>query len=692
MPLPSLPSPTSGSWKIRLAPLLLILVIGMIVSTLSLLAIFCYHHGKNIIQHFIQRDLIQASQSVTSRMHQRFEQTEYLLREWEQLCNHQIVSFSNEDRMTRYMAEQLRQAPHVAWLYYGQHPGGEFIGVRHGESQNIILNKSTPDPKSGAQKEWALPLHGNPVPLTVTNAAPFDPRERPWYVAAMKRQGYFWTDPYLFHEGPMGITISKAHRHPATGAVQGVFAADFHLKDFEKFLAEIHVSPRGGTFLINSDGDILARPAEKTSLFPNELILAAIQKFGTRIGEMHQHSEPEWTDFTWNSEVYEAVIDAFEVPGEKHWLTLIILPRSDTIGYVFDQLKGMIFIGLGVVFVSIFTGNLLARKLASPIDQISRDLAEVGRFNITDQISPSSHIHELSVVSDSVDRMKKSLRSFGRYVPVDLVHRLLECGQEAVLGGDIRRVTILFTDLAGFTQFSENQPPEKIVPHLAIHLKAITEAVNAHHGSVDKYLGDGVLALFNAPETDAKHVVHACEAALDALRRLPPHRKGDSQPYSRIGLHTGEALVGNIGTPDRFDFTAIGDTVNLASRMEGLNKLYGTRALATSEVMQESGDSFLWRNLDRVAVKGRSSETNIHELITHRNIATKEILEATAEYETGLDLYLRQKFVEAIPHFKSAQRLRPEDDAATLFLVRIGEFIKTPPPPDWNGVFVATTK
>ena len=273
----------------------------------------------------------------------------------------------------------------------------------------------------------------------------------------------------------------------------------------------------------------------------------------------------------------------------------------------------------------------MAVRIARPLRTIADDLLQVAQFRLAPHPSPQSFVREVAVVADAVDRMKASLRSFGRYVPADLVREMLAQGQEARLGGETRCLTIHFSDIESFTTLSEHLTPTDLVRHLAEYLDCMSETIRDQQGTIDKFIGDGIMAFWNAPNAVPDHAAQACRAALRAQERLAalrPRWEAAGQPVfkARIGLHTGEVIVGNFGTEERFAYTAMGDPVNLASRLEGQNKAYGTYICASQAVRDAAGPDFEWRRLDRVAVVGRSEGTDMYELLGERGTVAAEIL------------------------------------------------------------------
>jgi adenylate cyclase len=258
-------------------------------------------------------------------------------------------------------------------------------------------------------------------------------------------------------------------------------------------------------------------------------------------------------------------------------------------------------------------------------------------------------------------------------------------------------LTLFFSDIAGFTTTSERIAPNALVAQLAEYLEAMTEVIRAEGGTIDKYIGDGIVAFFNAPRLQPMHAAAACRAALAAqvaLSVLQIRWAAADQPAfpTRIGLNTGEVLVGNIGTLERFAYTAIGDAMNLASRLESLNKTYGTVIIASEAVRMAAGFGFEWRRLDRVAVVGRQQGTLVFELLGETGQLPQWLLRARDRYETALDAYFVGRFAEATAGFADAALLRPGDRTADMMAQRARELAQNPPNPDWDGVFVSFQK
>jgi adenylate cyclase len=293
-------------------------------------------------------------------------------------------------------------------------------------------------------------------------------------------------------------------------------------------------------------------------------------------------------------------------------------------------------------------------------------------------------------------REKRWLRqAFSRYVSSSLVEMITAQPERLRLGGDKVEVTVMFADLAGFTTISEGLSPEKLIHLLNEYFTAMTEIILAHQGTVDKYIGDAIMAFWGAPLPVVKPATLACQAALAMHRELEPlqHRfqqHGLPPVEARIGLHTGLAIVGNVGSKERFNYTVMGDTVNLASRLEGVNKIYGTHILLSESTFNQIQDEFLCRELDLVRVKGRQQPVAIYELLGDKTARAQ--FPWLAPFTAGLAAYRQGQWNKAAARFQEVLTQRPGDPPTLCFLQRLATYQQQPPPPDWQGVFSLETK
>ena len=285
---------------------------------------------------------------------------------------------------------------------------------------------------------------------------------------------------------------------------------------------------------------------------------------------------------------------------------------------------------------------------------------------------------------------------FGKYVSPLVINNLIKNPDSLVLGGEKRNITIFFSDIRGFTSISEKLTPEELVHLLNEYLTEMTSIIINSQGLVDKYMGDAIMAFWGAPLDQPDHAELACESSLQMIKKLNELKKKwekENIPAFDIGigLNSGDAVVGNMGSSSRFDYTAMGDNVNIASRMEGLNKVYGTNIIMTDKTYKTVKEKYVSRKLDYVKVKGKRKPILIHELIQEKDGTSKDLQDFITAYETGLGLYIEKKWDKAIDSFKKAHKIM-KDKASDLFINRCKEFMKNPPPKDWDGVWEMKTK
>ena len=291
------------------------------------------------------------------------------------------------------------------------------------------------------------------------------------------------------------------------------------------------------------------------------------------------------------------------------------------------------------------------------------------------------------------ERIRKTFES---YVAPAVVQEMLKHPEQLRLGGERREITVLFTDIRGFTTMSENLDPEALVKLLHDFLNPMSNIIINQGGTIDKYMGDAIMALFGAPLTQTDHPRLACRAALEMVASLaalnqtwaeqgrPPLRVG-------VGVNTGPVAVGNMGSDRLFDYTAVGDNVNLASRLEGLNKYYGTSILVSDTTAKALEHSFILRDIDLVRVKGKVQGVRIHELIGEGE-PDPELARFLGSYHQALALYRERRFAESVDAFTEALKLHPADATCQRYLTLAQKHHETPPDHDWEAVTVMDGK
>lgn len=297
----------------------------------------------------------------------------------------------------------------------------------------------------------------------------------------------------------------------------------------------------------------------------------------------------------------------------------------------------------------------------------------------------------------TADRQRRQFKqALSQYVSPSVVEAILRDPSKLKLGGERRRMSVLFSDIRGFTTISEGMTPEKLVQILNIYLDRMTNLVFANTGVLDKYIGDAVMAFWNAPFDQPAHAKLAVATAIDMRDALAEMNRakqfGDIELRIGIGVNTGDMIVGNVGGASRFDYTVIGDHVNLASRLEGLTKEYHVDILVTEATVRELGADMLTRKLDKVAVKGKKEPIVIYEVMEPMRVAVESHQTLARDFEVALESYFAKKFQDARARCDAILVTHPDDGPTSNLRERARAFITNPPPESWNGAWIYTKK
>ncbi len=675
----------------RLRTLISITLGGLLVATVGFIGWLGYSSSHRTIKLLTEQEFALVTGATLSEIGNFLnDPANRLLDELSLRARRGMLNLKDDKALGFDLAERLRVNPNLAWISYSDAKTGHFVGVwRNGD--DVVLNVSSPG--HGQPVENIVTPEGAEIPYHRPGPTYYDPRVYGWYQNAVQSDTTVWSKPYKFVDGDKGITASRAWRTSASAAPEGVFTVDFYLKDLEGLVDGIAQRIKGFAVILEPDGELVA-----ASEHPEARALASALsdwvKDHPEFKNINGQSSSSLIPMRVNGVLYFAALDHINTPSGLRCVVAGMVRESVVFGRVKRTAAQMGLIGLAGLALALVAGSFMAYRISEPLRTLGADLAKVGQFQLAQRDIPRSVVREVNQLSDAANRMKSGLRSFIKYVPDDLVRQLLSSGKEAVLGGEIRRLTVFFSDIEGFSGHSEQVMPNVLVQELAKYFEVLSRRLRQHSGTIDKYIGDGLLGFFNAPQKVPHHENLACRATLIGLQELALEQKeGRMVPFrTRVGLHCGDVLVGNIGTPERFAYTVLGDVVNVASRLENLNKIYGTGILASGDIREHAGDDFEWRHLDRVAVAGRKGSMDIHELIGLKEGVDEDRLHRRKLYEEALGLYLARSFWDARRLFGQVAELCPTDKAALLMMVRCDHMLAQEPDADWDGVFVHLLK
>ncbi|HKH96089.1 MAG TPA: adenylate/guanylate cyclase domain-containing protein, partial [Beijerinckiaceae bacterium] len=510
---------------------------------------------------------------------------------------------------------------------------------------------------------------------------------QPWLVEASGWSEAGWVE---VPQTPDGKDRAVAYVDPAGGGAL-VFMIGFDR--FAKLLGDIAVGRTGRSFVLGPDGAIvIASHSEKAPR------LAAMDRVALAAGRIVAVRPATGKNVDENTRLdvdgagYAVGLSPLWLQG---WQLAIVVPEAEFLGPIDETIRNAAIGLILFVIVASLIGILAGRRfVALPIARVVDDIALIERFELEGVPRRPSWLREIDRLSAALVRMSAGLADFAKFIPTDLVRSLLAEGIRAEPGGTRREITVLFSDLAGFTGLSERLG-DGVVPVVSSYLDLASTAIADENGTIDKFIGDAVMAFWGAPRPDPEQALHACRAALAIAASvdriaLPPGLSDELRV--RIGIESGPAVVGNIGSSTRLNYTALGDTVNLASRLEGVNKIYGTTIIIIGQATRAAGGNRVSvRELDAVAVYGRSEGIRIYELVGLR-AGSDGVPGWVAAYEEALSLYGAGHFEAALEKLDVVEELRPGDGPTRRLATRCRGLLAEPPSTGWVPVTMLDAK
>ena len=646
---------------------------------------------------------------------------------------------------------QLKLYPQFALMYFGSEQGDFWMNAREQDlsistqvidratdtpesdqvlQQARLLPQETPEQVGAVERLispflrtlwWHRNAEGEVLRTEETRNYVYDPRWRTWYQNAKNTAQQGWTDAYIFSSsgrlyasGKPGVTVSSPVM--SSGRFVGAVGVDIILEELSSFVASQRIGKSGRAFILNGKGETIALKdySEVIVTGPDGKIrLSHIREIRDKaITDSYGHlrgglgisgREGFGLDHTVNlrfesdSVRFLACYKPFPADFGPEWYVGIVVPENDFVGDLRRTLLFILAVSVLILAVLILFSLYVSRTITLPIKGLTEEAGRIRDLQVDDCEMTDSIFREIHNLTAAFESMKAGLRSFKKYVPEEIVRYLIRSGEEANLGGQDARVTISFCDISDFTSIAESMEPHGLVIHLAEYMSAFSDILLKHSATVDKYIGDAIMAFWNAPLPIPDHARQACLAALEcrsklAALRLQWRREGKPLLSSRIVVHTGDVVVGNMGSEKRLNYTVVGDAVNLASRLDSLAKLYGTTILVSEDSYREVKEQFAFRKLDKVVVKGRTRSITIYELLGEQGSLSEPRRAFVHIYEAALGEYFRRNWQQAQSLFRKAYSLKPRDKSSALLYRRCGQYAHNPPPPNWDGGFVFTHK
>ena len=589
---------------------------------------------------------------------------------------------------------QLRSQPTISWVAFAWPDGAFFAGHKLGDGV-IEMLEITGDRKIRINRYEYV---SDDIRLKASRVEDtnYSVTDQEWFREAIRSNDEHWS---TLTTHPNGERLAAAFASPIEidQKPAGVIAIIIELTRVSNFLSQLTVGKSAGAFILERDGRVVASPDANASevnalktdhpLFP--VAVDAIRQAGSAYNP--GEGEVFRSQVSRDGKVYQAVLTPISFPG---WSLVTVVPESEFLGPVQMTIRKLV-IGLAalIVFAGLLSAWLAQRLIAAPLIKVVGEIRHVERFDLDKVERHPSRLTEIENLSGAIGDMAQGLAAFRKYIPADLVKRLISDGNGARLGGAVRPMSVMFIDLAGFTGMSERLG-DRIIPLLSRYFDCVSTQIQDQGGTIDKFIGDAVMAFWGAPAPNPDHAADCCRAALACRRALAEASLVDDhgQPIKiRIGVNSGDMLVGNIGSEVRLNYTVIGDAVNIASRLESTNKTYGSTIIIGPETRRLAGERIVVRELDRLAVYGRAGGLQIYELLGMAGEFGGS-LDWVKCYETGLAAWRARDFTAGIAAFEKVLAIRPDDAASSAMIQRCKQQLENPGAEDWDGTTVARTK
>ncbi|CAL7961136.1 adenylate cyclase [Gammaproteobacteria bacterium] len=626
-----------------------------------------------------------------------------------QMLNSGVIKPEYSDKFAKFLYSLISDDLSICGAYWAG-ADGNFYWLNRVDNGNYLEQVVLRGSNGNRSIEKLFNAQGM---LLSVKELPFDGRDirlRPWYQRAKQTKERVWV-VYKFlkvngHQGePLALTVAFP-LYDSKGNLLGVFGVDMLIETISKYVHDIRITKNSTISIVGGhDGngylvslhDLSNKKLFEGKEFPkiDSLDLPWLKKSFAIYQQNHQSPFIYSVGNKRYVAAYEEIVD---IRTTYPWFVSTVTPMDDITAPLRKRvLVSMIFISVALFF-GIILASILALGISRPIGRLAHDANFICQLRLMEIKERFSRILEIDEIEQSFVKMRNALGSFQRYMPVVLVKKLIASNKVATVGGETKELTLIFTDIENFTQLSEHINSQELMQYLSRYFQAITKVIIEMNGTVDKYMGDGLMAFWGAPVDDPEHALHACQAVLQiqiALKQLNEEFRIENKPVvaTRIGINTGEVVVGNVGSDERLNYTSLGDPVNLASRLEGLNKIYGTWIIVSEFTYNKVKDSFKFRLLDKVAVKGKQQGVYVYEFLGDVAVIPDLKLEqynkgffgAFSHYEAG-------DWQTAINLFNDLDKKYPEDLLIKMFIKRCLVFSANHPPANWDGIWMMTEK
>jgi adenylate cyclase len=689
----------------------LLVMIALLVGAILLSTIYTANRiRRNASRNLIERAMSRAESDLTGF----FNPIQRILRLSRRWAESGLIDPNDNASLNALFMPILDQAPHISSFNLGDDQGRGFLLLKledrwrnrrvNAEAWGDRIEFQEWSDEATLIREWQVD--------EPEDRERYDPRVRAWYRVAIDDaerieagaelpEGVYWTEPYAFFStGAPGISASVHARGP--DGKRFVLALDVSLANLSNFTRQLKISSHGFAAIIDEQRRVIGLPNDPMFDDPRNRSRALLKRApdlgipaiadGAAAYRALGATLPDIFSFESGGETYWAQFRPYALGIDRNFVIIVAIPEDDLLGVVQQQRLLFVAISLLAMLGASLMAIGLSRRFSNPLRELARNSQRMGQLDLTPSPAIESSLTEVDQLAEEQERMRIALDAFSKYVPVELVRELLRRGEAAKIGGSERDITILFSDVIGFTTIAESMSPPELTAHLGEYFAALLELIQEDgYGDVNEIAGDGVVAFWGAPADDADHALHAVDAALRCRQRLAElnfdwRQRGLPAMRTRFGLATGPVVVGNVGAPSRLSYAAVGDSVNVASRIEGLNRIYGTELLATAVVRERAGRGHLWRLVDVVRVKGKNEAIEVYELLGRAGEIAPALERFARRYEEALALFRDRRFADAIGVLDDLAREHADDLSIQRLTARARALRDDPPGADWDAV------
>ncbi len=605
-----------------------------------------------------------------------------------------VLDTREADKREFVFLSQLQSQATISWVAFGWPDNSFFaahkLGDRHLEMMEIALGDHP-----GQRRVDEYEVIPGDIQFENRRFEPTDFRvsEQEWFKSGIASDEPQW---FKVVNHPIGRRASIAYVGPIDvyQERQGVLAIIIEYTRLSYFLSQLEVGRTGTAFIFDGNGDLVAAPdKDADELRPagdQHALLPVAQMALTRAGD--EGGKQAWRRrLTFEGAAYEVALTPLPFPG---WSLATIIPEAEFLGPIETTLRRLVAgLAAGALLAAALSAVLARSMIAAPLTRVVGEIRHVEAFALDEVRRHPSRLAEISSLSGAIAEMAAGLSAFRKFIPADLVRLLVRQGVEAKPGGSMQHLTVMFIDVAGFTGLSERMG-DRLIPLLSSYLDLTSEIIVRNGGTIDKFIGDAVMAFWGAPTAQHDHATACCRAALACRAAIETSGLIDDRGHQlqiRIGINSGRMLVGNIGSELRLNYTVIGDAVNVASRLESANKHYRTQILIGTETRRLIEGAMVTREIDRIAVYGKTEGLAVYELIGSAQEADDGYA-WIVRYEEGLLHYRKRNFQGAIRCFETVLRQRPHDRPAELMLDRCRLLERSGADENWSPIAILQTK